>query len=82
MNIADFLAIGIIGAFLSLIFQYVKGKYAKLWIIVLSIIVGGAYVYFRQTVWWVTIVEVLMAASTVYALFLKTPTPKADEETV
>jgi len=78
MNITDFLAIGIVGVFLSLIFQYVKGKYAKLWIVLLSIVIGGAYVYFRQTVWWVTIVQVLMAASTVYALFLKTPTPETE----
>lgn len=74
MNITDFLAIGIVGAALSMVFQYFKttsGFKAKVWTVVLSVIVGSTYVYFRQTVWWETIVGVLVASSTVYALFLK-----------
>ena len=72
-GLTDFLAIGIIGALLSLAFQYFKstsGTASKVWMIVLSIVVGAIYVLVRDTVWYSTIVGVLAASSTVYALFI------------
>lgn len=73
MDINNFLAIGIVGSALSLAFQYFKtvsGTKAKVWSILLSVLVGGVYTFLVDTVWWTTIVGVLAASSTVYALFL------------
>lgn len=70
----DFLSIGIVGAFLSIAFQQFKSVYgikAKIWMVVLSIVVGSIYYFLSQTIWWESIVGVLVSASTVYALFLK-----------
>ena len=74
MNITEFLAIGIVGAVLSMVFQYFKttsGLKAKLWTVGLSLAVGGVYVWIRDTVYWETVVGILASASTVYALFIK-----------
>lgn len=75
MNINDFLGIGVVGAVLSIAFQYFKGATvsgttAKLYMVGLSIVVGGAYFLLRDTSAWQTILGVLAASSTVYALFL------------
>ena len=74
MEIQSFLEISIIGAVLSIAFNYFKttsGTRSKVWAIVLSVVVGGIYVLLRNTVWWTTILGVLASASTIYALFLK-----------
>lgn len=77
MNITDFLSIGIVGATLSLIVSWLKaqlgvdGWKTKALTILLSVLVGGAYVLLRDTVLWQTIIMILGAASTVYAIFLK-----------
>jgi len=73
-GIIDFVSISIIGAVLSVAFQYFKttsGTKSKVWAIGLSILVGGVYVVLRDTSYWTTILGVLASASTVYALFLK-----------
>lgn len=76
MNVTDFVSIGVVGAVLSIAFQYLKSPnftamQSKLLVVVLSILVGGAYFLLRDTSWWATILGVLGSASTVYALFLK-----------
>jgi len=74
MEITDFIGISIVGAALSIAFQYFKatsGTKSKLWAIGLSVVVGVVYVFLRDTVWWTTILGVLASASTIYALFLK-----------
>ena len=76
-NFNDFAAILIVGAVLSLIIEWIKGKYgpssigSKLITILLSIAIGAGYVYIRSTPWFPTIVTVLTTSSAVYALFLK-----------
>lgn len=75
--IEDFLGIAVVGGLLSLVIQFIKNKLGtdstatKILTIVLSIIVGGAYFLLRDTVWYATIVGILAASSTVYALILK-----------
>lgn len=75
MSIDNFLAIGIIGVFLSLIIQVIKKMFGtdnaktKVITIVLSIGVGSFYYFLKDTIYWQTIIGVLAAASTVYALF-------------
>jgi uncharacterized membrane protein YeaQ/YmgE (transglycosylase-associated protein family) len=77
MEIIDFVAIGVVGALLSAIVQVIKDTWGtesnqtKLITIVLSIVIGGAYVWLRSTPFFETTVMVLMAASTVYALLLR-----------
>jgi len=73
----DFLAITIVGALLSGVFEFTKGMFGesstktKLIVIGLSILVGGIYAFLRSTVYWTTMIMVLTSASTVYALILK-----------
>jgi hypothetical protein len=73
--IEDFLGIGIVGAVLSVAFEYFKGKSnptaSKLWVAGLSAVLGAIYMLLRDTVWWQTMLGILAAASTVYALFMK-----------
>ena len=77
MNINDFLSIAIIGAVLSIVIQFIKNKFGmnanmiKLMTILLAVFVGIVYYFLSQTIWWQTILGVLAAASTVYALLLK-----------
>jgi len=73
VDLVNFIGIGVVGAVLSLAFEYfktTKGTASKVWAIVLSVIVGIAYVLIRDTVWYSTILGILAASSTIYALFL------------
>lgn len=78
-SIIDFLSVGIIGAILSVIFQWIKLKFgldstkSKVAIAGLSLIVGTGYAFARKTVWWPTALGILASASTVYSLLLKPP---------
>lgn len=75
--IDDFLGIAIVGAGLSLLIQAIKGKFGddslttKGITVILAIAVGALYAFMQDTVYWETILVVLGAASTTYALFLK-----------
>jgi len=77
MQIVDFMGILVVGSVLSLFIQWAKNKHGtdtmgtKLITIGLSVVVGGVYFMFRGTEWYQTMVGVLTAASTVYALLLK-----------
>ena len=77
MEINDFLAIGIVGAALSLVIEYITNRFetnaagGKAVAIVSSVIVGGIYWALAGTAIWESILGVLAAASTVYALFIK-----------
>ena len=77
MNINDFIGIAIVGSILSFVVQYIKGTFGttsnltKGLTILLAIFVGALYVFLQGTVWWTTILGILAAASTVYALLLK-----------
>lgn len=76
MELNDFLAIAIVGAALSLLIEWITVRYetnaagGKAVAIVASIIVGGAYWALSGTAIWQSILGVLAAASTVYALFI------------
>ena len=83
MTIVDFLSIGIIGTALSAVFQLVKDYMPtnsagnKLVMVGASLILGGAYYLFSATTWWVDVLGVLAAASTVYAfVFNQGQTPQ------
>lgn len=73
-NINDFLAIAIVGAALSLVIEFLTNKFntnplgGKTLAILLSVVVGGAYWYLSSTTIWESILGVLAAASTVYAI--------------
>ena len=75
MTITDFLSIGIIGSALSAIFQLIKNYMPttsagnKLIMIGASLVLGSAYYFFSQTAWWVDVLGVLAAASTIYSMF-------------
>lgn len=75
--INDFLGISIVGAVLSAVIEVIKARYGteswatKVLTILLSVGVGLLYVLLAGTGVWTTILGVLAAASTVYALFLK-----------
>jgi hypothetical protein len=77
MNLTDFIGIAIVGAALSLAIEIVKEKFGtasfgtKIITLGLSLVVGAAYWFLRETPFWQTIVGVLAAASTVYAFVLK-----------
>lgn len=76
-DINDFLGIGIVGGVLSIAFELIKKRLPnspeakRLAILGLSLVVGTAYWALMQTQWHQTVLGVLAAASTVYALFLK-----------
>jgi len=78
-DITDFVGIAIVGTLLSLAQQWINKKYDlsstlnRALIVALSLVVGVLYFALRATPWWSTIVGVLAASSTVYALFLKKP---------
>lgn len=77
MNLTDLLSIGIAGAGLSFIVNALKTRFGteglktKGLTILLAIVVGAAFYFFQGTSIWTSIIGVLMAASTVYAFFLK-----------
>jgi len=77
MQIGDFLGIGFVGVALSIVVQSIKDRWGgdsagtKALVLVLSLFVGGLYVAFRDTPIFQTVLMVLGAASTVYALFFK-----------
>lgn len=80
--VSDFLAIGIVGIILSTLFEKFKATktsfQSKVWMIGLSMVVGIIYVFLRGTNYWETILGVLAAASTTYALFLNNTISSAE----
>lgn len=75
--LSDFLAIGIVGATLSLAIQYFKNKWGvEAWLtrgltVFLALGIGAGYWVIRDTAYFPTVVGILTSASTVWALFLK-----------
>lgn len=73
----DFLGIGIVGVAASLIIEAINLKLgvtsvrAKVLTLAVAIALGTFYFLARDTAWWMTVLGVLGAASTVYAFFLK-----------
>ena len=76
MEINDFLGIAIVGVIMSLLIEGIKQKLgdntfpSRVVIVAAAIVVGGLYVWIRQTIWWSTILGVLAAASTFYGFFI------------
>ena len=81
-DINDFLGIAIVGGVLSVIFEIIKKKlpnspeFKRLAILVLSVAIGTGYWVLRGTQYYQTVIGILAAASTVYALFLKEEKPQ------
>lgn len=75
MNINDFLAVGIVGTFLSFAIQYIQAKYGtnsnttKFIAILGSLLVGTVYVLIRDTSFFPTVLLILGSASTIFAMF-------------
>ncbi len=73
--VQQFLAIGIVGAALSAAIQWLQAKYGvgggktRAIAIIGSIVLGGGVWYLSGTAMWASILGVLAAASTVYAMF-------------
>ena len=71
----NFLAIGIIGASMSVLFQWIKGKYgiessqSRMIMIGASFFIGLFYWTVSSLAIWESILGVLAASSTVYAMF-------------
>jgi len=71
----NFLAIGIIGALISIIFEWGKKKWgvesheSKLFIITISMLVGAVYYWASSLPIWQSVLGVLAASSTMYAMF-------------
>ena len=82
MQINDLLAIGIVGVFLSFLIELLQAKFGtgknatKALTIALAFVVGSAYYFLKETPYWVTIIGVLTAASTVYAFFFSSRSSK------
>lgn len=76
MDINAFLGIAIVGASLSFVIELVTSRIgansagSKAVAIGLSVVVGGLYWYLSGTAIWQSVLGVLAAASTVYALFI------------
>lgn len=72
-----FTEIAVVGIILSLVYEGIQRTFgspensltSKAIVVVLSIVVGGAYFFLNGTVIWQNILGVLAAASTVYAFF-------------
>lgn len=75
MELNDFIAIGIVGAALSLLVEVVKERFkdgfaSRTIVIISSLIIGGLYVWVRSTPYYETVLIVLASASTFYGFFL------------
>lgn len=74
MEITELLAIGVVGAFLSLTVDVIKDAWGptstqtKGLTILLSLLVGAGYVWIRSTPYFETALLILTSASAVYAL--------------
>lgn len=82
MDINDFLAISVVGALLSLVIEWLTNVWGterwatKMVTLLFAIVVGGFYIWARNTAWFPTMITVLGAASIVYGFFLnKKPNP-------
>lgn len=73
----ELLSYAIVGAIVSLITGTIKNKLGtKSWssvvaVIALSLIFGGLWSYFADTIYWENFVKILAAASTVYSVLIK-----------
>lgn len=82
MDSIDFGSLVIVGAIVSLIVQVIKtklgtSKMASLAaVIVLSLIGGAVYVTLKDTTYWQTILQILMAAGAFYAFIIKQLEPR------
>lgn len=80
-DINDFLGIAIVGGLLSVGFELIKKwlpdspEYKKLAVLALSVLFGTGYWALRGTPYYETVIGVLAASSTVYALLLKEDRP-------
>ena len=75
MDINEFLGIAVVGAILSLVIEVVTMKISnplvtKFVTLVLAVVVAGAYVWVRGTMYFQTVIVVLGTASIVYGFFL------------
>lgn len=73
----DLMTISIVGTVLSLFIQWMKNKLGtnsietKFVTILLALAIGSLYFFLKDTSWYQSVLGVLAASSTVYALLLK-----------
>jgi hypothetical protein len=71
----NFLAISIIGALISIIFEWGKKKWgvesheSKMLMISISMLVGAVYYFASSLAIWQSVLGILAASSTMYAMF-------------
>jgi len=75
MDINQFLAIGVVGAFLSLMIEFFMKEISnpllsKMVVLVSAIVVGAVYVLLHNTPYFQTVMTILGSASIVYGFFL------------
>ena len=75
MEIQQFFGLAIVGALNSEFLEFVTAKYGKkgsiIATLVMSVIVGSAFTLFSDFTWFTSILAILTASSTYYALFVK-----------
>ena len=77
LNFGEFMAITIVGAFLSAFIHVVKKSFGedsgktKMFTVMMSLFIGGFYMWVRDTDFFQTVILVLTSASACYAFFLK-----------
>ena len=77
METLDFGSLVLVGAVVSLFVQFVKTylETSKFWtlaaVLVFSLVSGGLYVVLRETSYFETVVQIVLAAGAVYAFVIK-----------
>ncbi len=77
MDLQNFLEIGIVGAAVSLVVALIKhyfgteGNQSVAVSLIASLVAGAIYIYFKDTAYWPAFIQILTAATTIYAVVIK-----------
>ena len=77
ITIEGLIGMGIVGAMISCGMQFLKAEFGvesgitKMIVIIVSLVAGSIWYLFSTADWFITVVGILAAASTFWALFLK-----------
>ena len=82
ITLVDFLAIPIVATGMSLAINAMKARLTevspKFLTVMMSLVVGAGYYYVSDTSYFVSVLGILSASSTVYGLFLKNQSTEAE----
>ena len=77
MDLTQFLQIGVVGVFLSIVMEFIKARFSpdsdmtRLMVVLLSVALGAGYWFLKDTSLWLPIVGILTTSTTVYSLFIR-----------